>query len=267
MGTRKTSLFIAAILFGELLAQQPAQPPANAATKGIPLTKIALRSEELTRTLRDISRRLPLGQELVAFDKELLEQEELLRFGLNESKNLLASGATTMALREQEREWSAYQLPVGRERKALNTWGVACEQSIAFLAQQQALWEATLKSVNDLQEIESVVARIRQALSEIEALKVAAEERLRIVVGLQGRVSKRAEAVADILESLSEATQQFQARLFYPDAQPIWRVSVTGQQGGASMNTLLSRSLAHSTRVPRALLKVARNSSRGPLWC
>src|SRR5262245_61252845 len=52
-------VFLAATLPSILKAQQtPATPPSPA--EAIPLTQIALRGEQLSRTLRDISRRLPL---------------------------------------------------------------------------------------------------------------------------------------------------------------------------------------------------------------
>jgi potassium-dependent mechanosensitive channel len=249
-------LFLFAALLPSLLAQTPAQgtapgqtsaqaPASSAAPEPIPLTQIASRGEELSRTLRDISRSIPADSDLAEFEEQLVEQEQLVRERLQESERILASGATIMEIREQVREWAIYSAAETRQRKTLSEWGASCEDSIALLNKQQAVWQATLNSTRNIPDIESVQARVRHSLHDIQTLKDAAGERLRTIVGLQGRVSKQSVAVADVLEKLNHAARRFQDHLFYPDSPPIWRAS-EGAQGSESLDLMLSRSVARS---------------------
>src|SRR4029453_10979925 len=82
-------------------------PPAAPSPDPIPLSQIALRGEELTRELREISRRLPPDSELAAFEEDLHEQEQLLRDSLARSEEAVTGGATLVEIREQIREWRA----------------------------------------------------------------------------------------------------------------------------------------------------------------
>jgi small-conductance mechanosensitive channel len=204
-------------------AATPASTLPPPAPDPIPLTQIALRSEELSRTLREISRRLPPDGELSSFEEQFREQEESVRSRLKQSSNTLAGGATIMELREEIRQWRAYSTPEERQRKTLSAWGTACEQGLAQLDREQAIWEATLKATAHQAEFKSVSGRIRPALADIRTARREASERLRKVLDLQARISKQAVAIAGIMDKLSAARQRYRALLFRPDVAPIWR--------------------------------------------
>lgn len=236
----RETILILAILAPRLLAFQANPAPSPPPAEPVPLTQIASRDEELRKVQRDISHQLPLPSELEDFEQQLAEREEAVRASLEESADLLARRATIMEIREQTREWRAYGSPEARLRKTLAAWGAECEESIAVLKTHEAVWRATLTSTRWLAELEAVHARVRRSLSDIETLKTAAEERLRTVVELQGRVSKQATAVAEMIERLGDATQSFQRRLFHADAPPIWK-AWSGQGDREPLGTIFRR--------------------------
>jgi hypothetical protein len=113
----------------------------------------------------------------------------------------------------------------GRQQQALSAWGTSCEQSLTSLNNDRGLWDATVSRVRSLPELKSVLGRVKSVLTDIQTVKTETEQRLRIVLDLQARVSKRALAVADVVEKLNTSRHRFRERLLYPDAPPIWRVS------------------------------------------
>ena len=119
-------------------APTPVAAPAPARPEPIPLTQIAVRGEELARTLRDISRKLPPDAELSAFDEQLRDRDELIQRSLSSSTEALEGDATLMDLREQTREWRAYTVTEAKDRDTLRDWGAACEQSLAAI--DKARW-------------------------------------------------------------------------------------------------------------------------------
>jgi small-conductance mechanosensitive channel len=240
---------VLAILIPKLLAWQNSPPASPSAAEAVPLTQIASRDEELRLSLRDISRHLPPPSELKDFEQQLAEREELTRSRLEESEELLTAHATIVELREQAREWRVYGAAEARDRKTLAGWGNACERDIAVLKKHEAVWRATLAGTTSLGELESVLSRVRRSLNEIETVETIAEDRLRTVVGLQARVSKQASAIAEMIENLGEASQSFHARLFRPDAPPIWRLSEDRGERlplGTAVRRAFGRSFANS---------------------
>ena len=87
--------------------------------------------------------------------------------------------------------------------------------------------------------MKSVLAAAETASAEVQTVQTEAEQ-LRIVLDLQARVSKQALATSDVIEKLNMFRHRFQARLFYPDAPPIWRVSRSAEP----ITTVMSRSIA-----------------------
>ena len=80
---------VLAVLLTPVRAQEKAPAGvAPAAPQPISLTQVAERSEELTRTLREISRRLPEDSDLAAFENNLREQDNLVRGRLATQKML-----------------------------------------------------------------------------------------------------------------------------------------------------------------------------------
>src|SRR3954454_10951185 len=78
-----------------------ATPPAPARPEPIPLTQIAVRGEELARTLREITRKLPPDAQISAVDEQLRDREQLIQSSLWSSTEPLVGHATLMDIREQ----------------------------------------------------------------------------------------------------------------------------------------------------------------------
>jgi hypothetical protein len=217
----RTVFSLAALLVTPMLSQVKAPAPAVPLPDPFPLTQITLQSQELTRTLAEISRRLPPDSELAAVDDNVREQEEFVPNKLKESAGAISGDATLTEIRAQLREWRAYAVRQAQQQQTLSAWGTACEQSLTSLNKQRVLWDVTVKSVRNVPELTSVLGAAKTALAEVRTVQTEAEQRLRIVLDLQARVSKQALVTADVVEKLNTSRQRFQARLFYPDAPPI----------------------------------------------
>ena len=264
---------ICKILFGVLAvlvipvrAQEKAPAGvAPAAPQPISLTQVAERSEELTRTLREISRRLPEDSDLAAFENNLREQDNLVRGRLADSETAIAMGGTLLDIRGLLRDWRTYSAAESEQRKTLSKWGKTCEQNLTLLNNEQQVWETTLRTITRLPELSSLVVRVRSTITDIQAVHGAAEQRLRTVLDLQARVSKQALIVADIVEKLEAVRQGFQARMFYPDAPPIWQA--LPKDGTEPISTVLSRSIAKFYSDSVSFAKVHRGGLfRGVLF-
>lgn len=260
----KTLFCLAALLAMPVLSQVKAPAPqATVSPDPIPLTQIVLRSQELSQRLADISRRLPPDSELAAADDNVREQEDFVPNKLRESASAIAGDATLTEIRAQSREWRAYALRQARQQQALSAWGTVCDQSLISLNKDRVLWDVTAKSVGDLPELSSVLARIQSVLADVQAVKTETEQRLRIVLDLQARASKQTLAVADVVNKLNASRHRFQARLFDPDAPPLWRVSPL--PSAESAGTVLNRSIARSYRAVTDFVSLRKGSVTGLL--
>src|SRR5689334_16725048 len=101
------ALFVQLVMAQQTAPAPPAPPPAKG-PEPIPLSQIALRSEELGRTLRDISRRLPTDAEIDSFSTQLQDEEQDLGLEVQKTADTLAAGATILELREQTRQLRGY---------------------------------------------------------------------------------------------------------------------------------------------------------------
>src|SRR5262249_2566520 len=123
-----------------------------------------------------------------------------------------------------------------------------------LLKEQKAIWQATIDGTKDLREMEFLSARVRQSMHDIQTVANVAEERLRIVVELQSRVSKLGLTVSETLEKLPEAKQQVRKRLLYPDGLPIWRAAAephSNERSGLSWKPLVARVYSDSAAFLR----------------
>src|SRR4051794_17348098 len=135
--TSRMFLFWAAIVLPSISAQvKPPPAPASPTPDPIPLTQIAIRGEELARTLRDISRRLPPDSDVSAFDEQLRNREEWIHGSLEYSAEAVAGRASLIEIREQLRQWREYSSAEVRDRGILTNWGAACEQSLTLLEKE-----------------------------------------------------------------------------------------------------------------------------------
>ena len=201
---------VLAVLLTPVRAQEKAPAGvAPAAPQPISLTQVAERSEELTRTLREISRRLPEDSDLAAFENNLREQDNLVRGRLADSEIAIAMGATLLDIRGLLRDWRTYSAAESEQRKTLSKWGKTCEQNLTLLNNEQQVWETTLRTITSLPELSSLVVRVRSTITDIQAVHGAAEQRLRTVLDLQARMSKQALIVADIVESSRQSGRVF----------------------------------------------------------
>ena len=222
----KILLCVAAVLLPLVTAQvkAPDPPAAPPAPEPIPLTQIAPRSEDLTRSLRDISKGLPQDPELTAFKETLTQQEGEVRDKATESEDALITGASLLEIREQLREWRTYGATEEKQRRTLDEWGKACEERLKVLDRERLTWDSTFNTVRNLPELTAIVASIRSSLTEIQRVKTVADQRLRAVLDLQRRVSKQASSISDIEEKLNASREHFLAKMFQSDAPPIWQV-------------------------------------------
>jgi hypothetical protein len=174
------------------------------------------------------------------FDETLHEQEELVG-SLTSLRQAMGESITLLEIREQLRAWRAHAITEAQQRSTLGNWGAACDESLALLKNEQALWDATLKITGGLPELTSVVAHVRSALKDIQTVMRIAEQRLRTILELQARMSKQALAIADNIEALNASRQRLEAGLLHQDAPPIWQRTPARQT--EKMTSVLGRSL------------------------
>ena len=249
-------ILVAAATLLPMVWAQPSAPTAPP-SDSVPMTQIALRSEDLTRRLREITRRLPSESDLAKVEDEMSQQEAAVAASLRESEEALSSGATLAELRGQARQWRAYRSPEARLRRTLSGWGADCEQAAADLKMQQSIWQATLRSLPPDKDVGAVRARVQESLAEIRAIADVAAARLKTVLDLQARVVKQASSIATTIERLGAATQTFGERLFVRDEPPIW--TVLGQRRDQPRLETWTRSLRRSWTYASQFVRSHRN--------
>jgi potassium-dependent mechanosensitive channel len=238
---------------------QPVPTPSLAAEQAIQLPQIVARAEELNLLLREMTERLAPDPVLNSIDQSLLSQEELIRARQRETDELIAAAPTLTELQGLEQDWQANKNQYAAWRKTLTDRVKVIEEDVRSLADQQAQWEATLNQIQDPNAIEAVFDRIRTALSEIQAARSRANERLTLLVTLQNRVSQQDQVVTDNLEKIRQAKAQLQRSLLEPDGPPLWEAS-SRRQSDQVIDASLRRSLSRAVIRAQEFLKARRRA-------
>jgi potassium-dependent mechanosensitive channel len=226
----------------------PTNPPEG---KAIPLPNIPDRIEELDRLLREINKQLVPESELLKSKKETKElAEEIGRRAARTRDLFLDNTPTPLELEDEQRYWRARSLEYERERRLLTLRAAKLEEQLQ-----------TLKAQQGSSGIESVVARTKQQLDNIQRAESHAQEQLNVALTLQNEVAQIDQQVSDILVRIRDVRELARSRLLEIDGPPLWDAQQlrqvdqgTDSQSYPSLNRSLVTAreflLAHKSVVP-----------------
>jgi potassium efflux system protein len=205
-------------------AASPSPAPTPTPILAIPLAQVADQTEELDRTLREISRSLTPDPGLRAEDTEENAQTREISQRARQVEELLAGMASMMQLQDEDRYWRALEDEFARKRKLLTASAAAIEEKIRWLNAEQARWEATAEQVREATGLEIVAQRVEAELDAIHTLHSEAQEQLNKLVTRQNRISEHDREISAVLRKLGEEHERLRGRLFERDSQPLWAV-------------------------------------------
>ena len=235
----------------------PAPAPAASASQpaAIPLPDVATRSEDLKRSLRGISERLPTPDQLAAIQSQLDERSAQLAEQQKETDALLAATPNTLELREQENFWRNKQKETAGTRRELHDWANAAQSGVQQISAQQPLWNATLEENKDTPGLGPALDVIQGSVNRLQQLMGQAQDQLRVIVNLQVEAANQDQSALDVLDDLERAREFQDSRLLERDSLPLWRLSERRQVGENS-----HMYLAASTRLLGIRAFAAENS-------
>jgi potassium-dependent mechanosensitive channel len=208
-------------------ASAPTPPVAGAPTTptAIPLPDVAARSEELKRTLRDITDHLPTQDQLNATKTTLDDRDEQLESRLTEVESLLSGTPSTLELREEENYWRAKQKETSDLRAQLLDWANAAQAGIQQLQAQQPVWNATLQQNQSTPDLGPTLDVINKSVDDLQRVTKQAQDSLRVIVNQQIRAANQDQLALDVLSRIAKARQNLDGRLFERDSLPLWELA------------------------------------------
>jgi potassium efflux system protein len=247
-------------------APQPTPAPAPAATTAslaIPLPDVAARSEDLQRSLRAITDKLPTTDQLNAITATLNQYDRDLQSRQEEMGAMLGSTPSPMELREDENYWRSKQKETANTRRQLHDWANAAQSAIQQLQAQLPVWNATLEENQATPGLGPALDAIQQTVASLKKLLALEQNQLRTVVNLQVHAATQDQLALDMLDRLNQAREMQDSRLFQRESLPLWELSQRRQEG-ENREIYLSASarlggigaFAAQTQGPLALLAV-----------
>jgi potassium-dependent mechanosensitive channel len=240
-------------------ALTPTAPAAGAPAPptAIPLPDVAARSEDLKRTLRDITDHLPTQDQLDATKAALDERDEQLESRQREVESLLSGTPSTLELREEENYWRAKQKETSDLRAQLLEWAKAAQAGIQQLQAQQPVWIATLQQNQSTPDLGPTLDVINKAVDDLQRVTKQAQDSLRVIVNQQIRAANQDQLAIDVLSRIAKARQNLDGRLFERDSLPLWQLA---QRREIGENKELFSSAANRLLGIRAFVIQARGA-------
>lgn len=256
------SILLAAVLLPVAgLGQTPASTANPAmAEQTIPLAEISSRAENLKRPLREITRRLSAGTS-AHLSEQIRAAEERITAQSQQLDERLASKPTLYELRALDRDWKARSVELDLWQKTFTQNLTSTESDLRWLKDEQAKWAATLEQLTASDSLETVNGRIKTALAGLQQLQTLVQERLKLLLSLQDRVSQLEFLVANRLDDLALARQRFQSTLLLRDSRPLWSAfSETTGEAQNSSDDSDGKSFVHELAAARESIEKQRGS-------
>lgn len=231
----------------------PVGPPPS--ERAIPLTQVADSAEALDHQLAEISKELTAATDLSVEEHETRVQTEEVAQRAVGVDELLKGKLNSAELADEEAYWRNLNLQSIEQRKALSTRATLLEGYIRILDEQSIKWQATWDQIVDPTGIEEVAARVQQELNSIKSLNVLAQKQLKLVLTLQNLVSQSGRQIAEALEKLSIAEDQFRGRLLERDSHPLWSMAAyreTSKDMGYTLRKSATRDYSSSAEFLEA---------------
>ena len=145
----------------------------------IPLSQIADRTDELDRSLLEISRQLSSIEESLSTDGRTLVQANEIRERLLFVESLVSGVPTATELRNENYYWAVLNRQYGTYRKSLTSRATYLQDQINFLDGQQMQWQATWDQVSKTRgKMEIVLERTGQELNKIRSTQQHVQDHL-----------------------------------------------------------------------------------------
>jgi potassium-dependent mechanosensitive channel len=210
---------------------QPPTPLPAAIPQIIPLPEVAMKSEQLTLMLANLSAGLPKQDDLKALSTAIKDHGATLEAKRTEAEVFLAGTPSSIELREQENYWRGFQTVSSDWRKQLMASANAAQKTIDSLDEVEPQWSATLEAYKSEGELEPLLELIRQNLGAIRKLRLQASDELQFLVKMQITVGGQDQAASDVLAQLTSAQQVFAEDLLQRDSLPFWQLGTRREQG------------------------------------
>ncbi|MDJ0849873.1 MAG: mechanosensitive ion channel [Myxococcota bacterium] len=239
--------------------EQPVETAAPEEPKGpepVPIPETAERSEALRAAIREIRAKIAPDPAVAAIDTELAGLSETLADEKRQTDELLAGTPTRSQLGDVDRRWIGLGEQLADWRKGLSDRSATIEEQVGLLDEREGIWTVTLETVTAEAAPQEVVDAIRANLAEIASARKEVEAPRSEVLALLNRVSDQEAVVADARSGISDARSSLQARLFFPDGDPLWAAFASDSTAG-SMPSRVSEDLQENWRRVVAYLSEA----------
>jgi potassium-dependent mechanosensitive channel len=219
---------------------QPAQPtqPSAPPLILIPIPEIAQRAEQAAALLRS-AENTPPHPDVPDAEVLLASAGSWIRKRLVSTSQALASSPSEHALATLTDSWQLMRSRLAGLNETLTTHATILQQRVEQLEPMRATWAATRDTAQQAGAPSTVLERIDDTLTAIEAARTAARAQLAYVLDLQDRAVKMIARCDDILAQIARTGHALAGPLLSPDALPIWSPQV---------RTLISRDLGQRLR-------------------
>jgi small-conductance mechanosensitive channel len=250
-------LFFIFVAFSEFAVSQkapqappPASSPTPAPEQAIPLPLVSSRAEELGRLLREIEKRLVTEQDLGSLEDENQARDREIREKVAETDDLITGVPKLLELRELQWYWRVQRVQQSVPLNQLTRQASALEKDLLVLNGQKANWEVTLKQIQGQDSFKTVADLIQSSLADIRSMQSRVRTELSLLLKLQNRFSVQDRMIADVLDRISEARNQFQTRLLQRDSPTLWGAWSRGSKDpvGKMLHQSVSREVKSSKK-------------------
>ena len=204
-------------------AQEVSPPPSPTPIRAVPLPHIAEEAEELEREIRKTSKNLIPAPDRQVEGLETTAQADEISKRAHQLEDLLTGIPNRMQLQQEDRYWIALEEEYAGNRKLLTVRAAAIEETMQWLDNEQARWEATSEQVREAAGLEVVAGRVEQELDAIHKLRSEAQDRLNVILTLQNHISEQDRELSAVLRKLDEAHERLRDSLFERDSRPLWQ--------------------------------------------
>ena len=189
----------------------------------IPLSQIADRTDELDRSLLEISRQLSSIEESLSTDGRTLVQANEIRERLLFVESLVSGVPTATELRNENYYWAVLNRQYGTYRRSLTSRATYLQDQINFLDGQQMQWQATWDQVSKTRgKMEIVLERTGQEVNKIRSTQQQVQDHLILILAAQNLASQQDRQITEALSKLNKAQDQFRAHLLERNGYPLW---------------------------------------------
>ena len=205
-------------------AGQTASPtPSPTPIRAVPLPQIAEQAEELESQIRKASKNLISAPDRQVEGLEAKAQTDEISQRASQLEDLLTGIPNRMQLQQEDEYWRALEEEYAGKRKLLAVRAADIEKMMQWLDKEQARWEATAEQVREAAGLEVVAGRVEQELDAIHKLRSEAQDRLKLILTLQNRISEQDRELSGVLRKLDEAHERLHDSLFERDSRPLWQ--------------------------------------------